>query len=258
VESVKYNKGPRDQIGHAALLILVALNRREFYHQIQPATSTTEHVAMKDPWQRLQLVISILGLSWLVMMASHEFGHILAAKLTGGLIVRIVLHPATISRTDVLPNPSPLVVAWAGPVLGCLIPILLALVIRRLESLKTDLHCQSPAEPTQSAPSAQRSVILSLSQFFAGFCCIANGAYLGLGVFDRVGDAGEILNAGTPPWMLFVFGLTAVTSGMALWHRLGSPLAILQDRDELNPWLVRGLMVALLLVIVVECVLSPT
>jgi hypothetical protein len=213
---------------------------------------------MKDPWQPLQFVISILGLSWLGMMASHEFGHILAAKLTGGIVVRVVLHPAMISRTDVSPNPSPLVVAWAGPVLGCLIPILLALAIWCLKGLTSGVRSQSPAGPTQSAPSAQRSVIISLSQFFAGFCCIANGAYLGLGVFDRVGDAGEILNAGTPPWMMIVFGLTAVTSGMALWHRLGSPLAVLQGRIEFNPWLVRGLMAALLLVIVVECVLSPT
>jgi hypothetical protein len=191
------------------------------------------------------------------MMAFHEFGHIVAAKLTGGIVVRIVLHPAAISRTDVSPNPSPLIVAWAGPVLGCLIPIVGALVICCLKNLN-GVRSPRPGEQALGERLARRSAISSLSQFFAGFCCVANGAYLGLGVFDRVGDAGEILNAGTPQWMLIVFGLTAFASGMTLWHRLGSPLSVLRGRNELDPWLIKGLIATLLLVIVVECVLSTT
>lgn len=213
---------------------------------------------MRNRCRRLLFVISVLGLSWLGMMATHEFGHIAAAKLTGGKVVRVVLHPATISRTDVAPNPSPLAVAWAGPILGCLIPVLLTLAVRRRKNHSGDTpakkDCVLEAETTNPEPASRWH---SIAQFFAGFCCIANGAYLGVGVFDRVGDADEILKAGTSPWMLAAFGLIAVVSGMAMWHRLGSPLAVLQGRRELDPWLVRGLLATLLLVIVVECIFSP-
>lgn len=231
---------------------------------------------MRDWLNRLQFVIAVLGLSWLGMMATHEFGHVAAAKLTGGSVVRVVLHPATISRTDVSPNPSPLVVASAGPVLGCLIPALLILAVRWLTTVsareatvqqrvsKGELPANEPADQSQSAARAtcdirhsHHSMRISLLQFFAGFCCLTNGAYLGVGVFDRVGDADEILKAGTPPWMLILFGLIASLSGMATWHRLGSPLALLRGQNKLDPWLVRGLVATLVLVIVVECFVFP-
>lgn len=213
---------------------------------------------MRNRCRRILFAISVLGLSWLGMMATHEFGHIVSAKLTGGKVIRVVLHPATISRTDVSPNPSPLAVAWAGPILGCLTPVLLMLAIRRLKK-----HSGGAAKEKKYAPEVEilnhepASRCHSIAQFFAGFCCIANGAYLGVGVFDRVGDADEILKAGTPAWMLPAFGLIAFFSGMAMWHRLGSPLAVLQGCIELDPWLVRGLLAMLLLIIVVECILSP-
>lgn len=213
---------------------------------------------MRELCHRILFVISVVGLSWLGMLATHECGHIAAAKLTGGNVVRVVLHPTTISRTDVLPNPSPMIVAWAGPFLGCMIPALLTLAVRGLRHRSGGTATKREAVPDGEIPNPDSpSHCQSITQFFAGFCCLANGAYLGVGVFDRVGDADEILKAGTPPWMLIVFGLIASVSGMAMWHRLGSPFAFLQSRSELDPWLVRGLVATLLLVIVVECVLSP-
>ena len=56
----------------------------------------------------------VLG-SWLLMQAVHESGHVLGASLTGGRVGRVVLYPLTISRTDLIDNPSPLIVVWAGP-----------------------------------------------------------------------------------------------------------------------------------------------
>jgi len=44
-------------------------------------------------------------LSWLLMQALHETGHVLGAWLTGGQVVKLVLNPLAISRTDVSPNP---------------------------------------------------------------------------------------------------------------------------------------------------------
>ena len=54
---------------------------------------------------------ALLVASWFLMQAVHELGHVLAAWLTGGAVQRVVLSPLEISRTDVMPNPRPLVVA---------------------------------------------------------------------------------------------------------------------------------------------------
>ena len=70
------------------------------------------------------LMGSTLVLSWLGMMAVHEFGHVLGAWLSGGTIAKVVLHPLTISRTDLAHNPHPLLVVWAGPAVGVLLPLL--------------------------------------------------------------------------------------------------------------------------------------
>jgi hypothetical protein len=61
-----------------------------------------------------------------------------------------------------------------------------------------------------------------LARFFAGFCLIANGLYIGIGAFDLVGDCGEMLKHGSPIWVLWLFGSIATPLGLLLWHRQGS------------------------------------
>lgn len=58
-------------------------------------------------------------------------------------------------------------------------------------------------------------------QFWAGFCLIANGAYLGVGWTMRAGDAGDLLRHGTPVGVMVLFGAVAFSAGLALWHLLG-------------------------------------
>lgn len=142
--------------------------------------------------------IAILGLSWLGMMAVHELGHVLAAMMTGGTVERVVLHPLDISRTDVSPNPSPTMVVWGGPLAGVLLPVLCWLAI--------------PARFPWPR---------GLAQFFAGFCLIANGAYIGLGSLAKIGDCGEMLRHGTTIGWLWLFGALTMPAGFWLWHRLG-------------------------------------
>lgn len=142
-------------------------------------------------------LVTLLG-SWTAMQAVHELGHVWGAWATNGRVVQVVLHPLTISRTDIAENPSPLVVVWAGPVVGCLLPILLWAVTARLLPR-----------------------LAFLFRFFAGFCLIANGAYIGLGGFDRIGDCGEMLRYGSSLWQLWLFGLVTVPVGFRLWHGLG-------------------------------------
>ena len=140
---------------------------------------------------------TVLG-SWLGMQAVHELGHVVGAWLTGGRVARIVLHPLTISRTDLAENPHPLFVVWSGPALGVLLPVVAWAAVARL---------RMPG----------RYVL----RFFAGFCLIANGAYIAGGSFDRIGDCGEMLRHGSPIWHLWLFGAVAVPAGVALWHRQG-------------------------------------
>src|SRR5262245_53736430 len=71
---------------------------------------------------QIVLIVSTLVGSWLGMQAVHESGHALGAWLTGGRVARVVLHPLTISRTDLANNPRPLFVAWAGPMFGVVFP----------------------------------------------------------------------------------------------------------------------------------------
>ena len=72
----------------------------------------------------LWLIAATCCLSWLAMMALHEFGHMLHAWLSGGHVAKVVLHPLAISRTDVSPNSHPLFVVWGGPVWGTVLPLL--------------------------------------------------------------------------------------------------------------------------------------
>ena len=133
-------------------------------------------------------------------MARHadDLGHVLTAWATGGSVVRVVLHPVAISRTDVSPNPRPLAVAWGGPLLGVLGPLLLVIVSRFVAIKGFDWR--------------------PYADFFAGFCLIANGAYIGLGSFGRIGDAGDLLRHGSPQWLLVAFGVSAIATGLLIWH----------------------------------------
>jgi hypothetical protein len=70
-------------------------------------------------WRQFLFIVSVLALVWYGMMAVHELGHVLGAVVTNGSVERVVLHPLTISRTDVSPNPHPTAVVWLGPVIGC-------------------------------------------------------------------------------------------------------------------------------------------
>jgi hypothetical protein len=121
---------------------------------------------------------------------------VLGAWATGGTVERVIWHPLALSRTDVSPNPSPLVVGWAGPVWGALLPLIVwaGLAVFRWSFVP---------------------------RFVAGFCLIANGGYIGLGSFDRVGDCDTLLAHGSPVWTLWLFGVLSTAGGLWLWHGLG-------------------------------------
>jgi hypothetical protein len=157
------------------------------------------------------LIVSVLLGSWLGMQAVHESGHILGALLTGGRVARVVLHPLAISRTDLEYNPRPLFVVWAGPVFGTVLPLALWIVGAGLQM-----------------PGA------FVLRFFAGFCLIANGAYIAGGSFAGVGDCGEMLRQGSALWQLWLFGTVTVPAGLWLWHGQGSQFGLGSARGRVS------------------------
>ena len=168
------------------------------------------------------------------MMAVHELGHVTGAILTGGSVERVVLHPLAISRTDVDPNPNPAMVVWLGPVVGCLLPVTMALLM------------------PQRATTA-RNVAL----FFAGFCLIANGAYIGGASFGQVGDASVMLRTGSPIWLLWLYGILTMSVGIVIWHRLGSPKGFLRDPALVPRGAGSLMLLALIVMAAAAFLLSP-
>jgi hypothetical protein len=47
------------------------------------------------------------------------------------------------------------------------------------------------------------------------------GAYIGVGSFGRIGDAGDMLRHGSPIWSLWLFGAATFPLGLYLWNGLG-------------------------------------
>ena len=175
------------------------------------------------------LVVSTLGFCWLGMQVVHELGHILTAHACGETIGRVVLHPLTVSRTEVSRDRCPLLVVWGGPLFGSALPLVLLAVAR---SLRCDLFY--------------------LFQFFAGFCLIANGVYLGVGSFGGVGDAGDLLRHGGPQWTLIGFGLVCAPLGLWLWNGLGRYFGLGESEGRVDRRAVRWSIGLVLTIVAVE------
>ena len=181
------------------------------------------------------LLGTFLPLCWLGMMVVHELGHVVGAVATGGTVERVVLHPLTISRTDVSPNPRPLFVLWAGPIVGVLLPLALLVVARATRWDKS-----------------------YLVQFFTGFCLIANGAYIGAGSFGGIGDAGDMLRLGSPIWSLWMFGLVAFLLGLYLWNGLGPHFGLGASAGKVDHRAAYVSCVLLLLTVIVALLLNTS
>jgi len=183
--------------------------------------------------QQILLIASTIGLSWLAMMVFHELGHVLHAWFSGGRVAKVVLLPLAISRTDYTANPHPLFAAWGGAIWGSLLPAALYLVVHRFARAYD-----------------------YLPRFLAGFCLVANGAYLGAGsLFPGGGDdAGLILRYGGQAWPMQLFGVAAVAIGLWLWNGLGPKFGLGAARGSVDGKAVVGTAVALIGLIGLELV----
>jgi hypothetical protein len=182
---------------------------------------------------RAILIVSVLLGSWLGMQAVHEFGHVLGAWSTGGRVARVVLNPLTISRTDVDPNPRPLLVVWAGPIFGALSPLMLWAVAIGLR--------------------LSGAFVL---RFFAGFCLIANGTYIAGGSFGHIGDCGVMLRSGSAIWQLWLFGAATVPAGFWLWHRQAQNFGLGPAQRRVSAGVAYSSLIACLALLTLACVVG--
>jgi hypothetical protein len=171
---------------------------------------------------------TVLG-SWLGMQAIHESGHVIGAWLTGGKVARVVLNPLTISRTDLSHNPSPLIVVWSGPAIGTVAPLLICVMGAAL-----------------SSPGA------FVLRFFAGFCCLANGLYIGVGSFGQIGDCGEMLRHGSDLWQLWLFGAFTVAVGLLLWHGQSRHFGVGPAKMQIDRGVAYGSLVAFIALLILD------
>lgn len=139
-----------------------------------------------------------VAVSWYLMMLVHEGGHALGAWATGGGVKRVVVPLVGFSRTDVEPNPQPLAVAWAGPLVGAILPLGMWAIL--------------------SAARRGQSRAGTFAAFFAGFCLVANGAYLLGGAILPVGDVVEMVRHGTARWVVGLVGVVMLGTGLWVWH----------------------------------------
>jgi hypothetical protein len=174
-------------------------------------------------------IITTVLFSFLGAQAVHEAGHVLGAWWTGGTVQRVVLHPLALSRTDVFPNPAPHFVVWAGPLFGCVAPLLVYGVVWLL-----------------------RVPGVYLFRFFAGACMVMNGAYIGLASFTGDGDADIMLLCGSPRWLLMLFGVVALGSGLFLWHNQGKYFGIGREAKGVHPVAALATVVLLVTLVAVE------
>jgi hypothetical protein len=180
--------------------------------------------------RQIWLIVVLVLCSWFGMQAVHELGHVLHAWLSGAGVTRVVLDPLQFSRTDVSPNPHPQFVAWGGAIWGCLIPL--------------------------AAHAIARGVRWSgwyVLAFFAGFCLIANGGYLGAGALVGAGDAGDLIRSGAPQGALVLFGVVAAGGGLWLWNGLGSHFGLGPAPRPVSRSVAWGLTAVLFSMLLIEC-----
>jgi hypothetical protein len=161
---------------------------------------------------QILLIVTFIGFSWLAMQVVHEMGHVLAACLTGAEVAKVALHPLIMSHTELGENPHPLTVVWGGPLSGALFPLL-----------------------AFGLAAAFKSPGIYLFRFFAGFCLIANGVYIGAGRFLAEGaDPWVMTENGSPLWLLVFFGIVTVPLGLYLWHRQGPHFGLGEAKGKVD------------------------
>jgi len=160
---------------------------------------------MRTPTRQIIHLLFLLGAAWVVMTFTHECGHLVGGLLGGATLTDVDLVPWRMPYSLHSPDPNPLVTLWCGPLLGVLVPVGLALVIRK-----------------------------PWAWFIADFCLIANGIYLALAWVsgDRFLDTSRLLDAGTSPiWIVLYCG---GTMGVGYFRFRSDCINVLEKESSLD------------------------
>lgn len=134
----------------------------------------------------------LLLLSWCVMTVTHEAGHVVGGWLCGGTLREAHLWPWQLPYSVFDPDPRPLVTLWCGPLLGVLVPLAVAGLVRR-----------------------------GWAWFVAYFCVLANGSYLATAwvTGDRFLDTPKLLDHGTHPATVAAYCVVTIGGGYVGFRR---------------------------------------
>ena len=134
----------------------------------------------------------LLVASWCVMTVVHESGHVVCGWAGGGTLQEADVAPWHLPHSRFAPDPRPLLTLWGGPVLGVLVPLAAAVVVRR-----------------------------RWAWFVAHFCLLANGSYIALGwaVGDSELDTTKLLRQGAAPVTIAAYCVVTIGVGYVGFRR---------------------------------------
>ncbi|TWU06052.1 M50 family metallopeptidase [Stieleria varia] len=140
---------------------------------------------------QLVMLAILLAWGWSVMTVTHELGHVAGALAQGAQVASLQLAPWQLPNSLFNGQHNELITLWSGPLIGCLVPILVAAIARH-----------------------------TWVSLVAAFCVVANGSYLLLGYFsgDAFLDSTQLLRAGTPDWHVLMVSVMMTVIGY-LWFR---------------------------------------
>lgn len=135
---------------------------------------------------RIVRLLFWLCVSWVVMLFTHEMGHIVGGKCCGGELRAFDLWPWHMPYSIFDPDPYPLVTLWSGLLLGAILPIGLSVLIQRDEMW-----------------------------LIGYFSLLANGLYIATAwaTGDRYLDTSRMLEHGASPILIGVYCLMTIGGG---------------------------------------------
>ncbi len=147
--------------------------------------SRSTGTASRPPWLRL---VALLVAAWVVFTTTHELGHLVGGWCSGGTLVAAQLWPWQLPHSLFAPDPHPLVTLWGGPLLGVMLPVTAAAILR-----------------------------LPAAWFIASACVLGNGLYLATAwvAGDRYLDTPRLLEQGAWPGTLVLY--CGLTIGWGYW-----------------------------------------
>lgn len=149
-------------------------------------------VRLSQRFRRNVYFIILLVASWCVMTFVHEAGHVVAGWAAGGTLQEADLAPWSLPHSRFDPDPFPRLTLWGGPVLGVLVPLGFAVIVRR-----------------------------DWLWFIASFCLLANGSYLATAWIsgEPYLDTLKLLNRGEHPATIVLYCLVTIVAGYLGFRR---------------------------------------